>query len=162
MWFPLLTRLSALQQASDTHSSAFLELQQSLPTAYCTLFEVSSVTAELVCERDRAHQVADRMDEVDASLVKRLTLASIVIGGVAAAVGHLPRAVGIPPACPKASAGAERTGLTIRRSETALPRGGCYKGNDRGPAAPSARRVRRSPRPVPCPVRESDQLLEWS
>jgi len=40
----------------------------------------------LVCERDQADQVADRIDEVDASLVKRLTLASIVIGGVAAAV----------------------------------------------------------------------------
>ena len=45
-----------------------------------------SVTAELVCERDRADQVADRMDEIDVSLVKRLTLASIVIGGVAAVI----------------------------------------------------------------------------
>jgi hypothetical protein len=44
------------------------------------------VTAELVCERDRADQVADRMDEVDTSLVKRLTLASIVVGGLAAVV----------------------------------------------------------------------------
>jgi hypothetical protein len=84
---PLLVRLTALQRAGETHSMAFLELQQSLTDRLLlTLFEVSSVTAELVCERDRADQVADRMDEVDASLVKRLTLASIVIGGVAAAV----------------------------------------------------------------------------
>jgi len=84
---PLLVRLTALQRAGETHSMAYLELQQSLTDRLLlTLFEVSSVTAELVCERDRADQVADRMDEVDASLVKRLTLASIVIGGVAAAV----------------------------------------------------------------------------
>src|SRR6476646_4381913 len=84
---PLLTQLTAFQRAGDTHSTAFLELKQSLTDRLLlTLFEVSSVTAELVCERDRADQVADRMDEVDASLVKRLTLASIVIGGVAAAV----------------------------------------------------------------------------
>ena len=84
---PLLARLTALERAGETHSMAFLELQQSLTDRLLlTLFEVSSVTAELVCERDRADQVADRMDEIDASLVKRLTLASIVIGGVAAVV----------------------------------------------------------------------------
>ena len=84
---PLLTQLTAFQRAGDTHSTAFLELKQSLTDRLLlTLFEVSSVTAELVCERDRADQVADRMDEIDASLVKRLTLASIVIGGVAAVV----------------------------------------------------------------------------
>jgi hypothetical protein len=84
---PLLVRLTALERAGETHSMAFLELQQSLTNRLLlTLFEVSSVTAELVCERDRADQVADRMDEIDASLVKRLTLASIVIGGVAAVV----------------------------------------------------------------------------
>ena len=84
---PLLTRLTALERAGETHSMAFLELQQSLTDRLLlTLFEISSLTAELVCERDRADQVADRMDEIDASVVKRLTLASIVIGGVAAVV----------------------------------------------------------------------------
>jgi hypothetical protein len=64
-----------------------MELRQSLTDRLLlTLFEVSSLTAELVCERDRADQVADRMDEVDGALVKRLTLASIVIGGVAAVI----------------------------------------------------------------------------
>jgi hypothetical protein len=84
---PLVSQLTALQQTGEMHSLACLELRQSLTDRLLlTLFEVSSITAELVCERDRADQVADRMDEVDASLVKRLTLASIVIGGVAAIV----------------------------------------------------------------------------
>lgn len=84
---PLLTELDALERAGDRRSVAFMELRQSLTDRLLlTLFEVSSLTAELVCERDRADQVADRMDEVDASLVKRLTLASIVIGGIAAVV----------------------------------------------------------------------------
>jgi hypothetical protein len=84
---PLLTELAALERAGDTRSVAFMELRQSLSDRLLlTLFELSSLTAELVCERDRADQVADRMDEVDASVVKRLTLASIVIGGVAAVV----------------------------------------------------------------------------
>jgi len=84
---PLLTELTALERAGETHTLAFMELRQSLSDRLLlTLFEVSSLTAELVCERDRADQVADRMDEVDALLVKRLTLASIVIGGVAAVV----------------------------------------------------------------------------
>lgn len=84
---PLLTELTALERAGDTGSVAFMQVRQSLTDrVLLTLLEVSSVTAELVCERDRADQVADRMDEVDASLVKRLTLASIVIGGVAAVI----------------------------------------------------------------------------
>jgi hypothetical protein len=84
---PLVDRLMALERAGDTSSTAYMKLRQSLmDRLLLTFFEVSSVTAELVCERDRADQVADRMDEVDASLVKRLTLASIVISGVAAVV----------------------------------------------------------------------------
>ena len=84
---PLLSELTALERAGETHTVAFMEVRQSLTDRLLlTLFEVSSLTAELVCERDRADQVADRMDEVDASLVKQLTLASIVIGGVAAVI----------------------------------------------------------------------------
>lgn len=84
---PLLSQLTALQRAGETHSIAFMELRQSLTDRLLlTLFEVSSVTAELVCERDRADQVADRMDEIDTSIVKRLTLTSIVIGGIAGIV----------------------------------------------------------------------------
>ena len=51
-----------------------------------TLFEVTSVTAELTCERDRADQVADRIDEIDGARVKRLTIASILFGGIAGIV----------------------------------------------------------------------------
>jgi hypothetical protein len=84
---PLLTELTALERAGEMHTLAFMQLRQSLTDRLLlTVFEVSSLIAELVCERDRADQIADRMDEVDASLVKRLTLASIVIGGVAAVI----------------------------------------------------------------------------
>ena len=48
--------------------------------------EVNSATAEIVCERDRADQLADRIDEVDGARVKRLTIASIVFGGIAGIV----------------------------------------------------------------------------
>jgi hypothetical protein len=84
---PLVTQLTALEKAGDIHSINYIALRQALTERLLlTVFEVSSVTAELVCERDRADQVADRMDEFDALLVKRLTLASIVVGGVAAVV----------------------------------------------------------------------------
>jgi hypothetical protein len=84
---PLLYKLAALQGAGESHRVAVMELRQSLTDRLLlTLFEASSMTAEIVCERDRADQVADRMDEVDASMVKRLTLASIVISGIAAIV----------------------------------------------------------------------------
>jgi hypothetical protein len=85
--FPLLSRLGALQQSGDTRNLEFLELRQSLSDRLLlTMFEVSSVVAEIVCERDRADQAADRMEEFDATMVKRLTLISIVIGGVASVV----------------------------------------------------------------------------
>jgi hypothetical protein len=84
---PLLSQFLALERAGNTHSIEFMELRQSLTDRLLLMvFEVSSITAELVCERDRADQVADRMDEVDASMVKRLTLVSIVISGIAAIV----------------------------------------------------------------------------
>ena len=50
------------------------------------ILEVDSATAEIVCERDRADQLADRIDEVDGARVKRLTIASIVVGGIAGIV----------------------------------------------------------------------------
>jgi hypothetical protein len=84
---PVVSQLAAHERAGDVHSTGYMRLRQSLnDRLLLTLLEVSSVTAELVCERDRADQVADRMDEVDTSLVKRLTLASIVVGGLAAVV----------------------------------------------------------------------------
>ncbi|HKU52992.1 MAG TPA: hypothetical protein VJQ25_11025 [Nitrospira sp.] len=84
---PVLSRLDALQQSSETHNLQFFELRQSLSDRLLlTMFEVSSAVAEIVCERDRADQAADRMEEFDATLVKRLTLVSIVIGGVASVV----------------------------------------------------------------------------
>ena len=48
-----------------------------------TLFEVASSTSELTCERDRADQVADRIDAIENGRIKRLTIASIVLGGIA-------------------------------------------------------------------------------
>jgi len=105
---PLLSQLTALQRTGDTHSVEFLELRQSLTDRLLlTLFEVSSITAELVCERDRADQVADRMDEIDAAMVKRLTLASILIGGVASIVSG---GIGLAGGASTASNAADVTG----------------------------------------------------
>jgi hypothetical protein len=84
---PILIQLSALKQAGDTHSIRFLELRQMLTDRLLlTLFEVSSAIAEIVCERDRADQSADQMEAIDAARVKRLTLLSLVVGGVATIV----------------------------------------------------------------------------
>jgi hypothetical protein len=84
---PLVSRLAALQQTGDTQSFSFFELRQALTDRLLlTVFEVSSAVAEIVCERDRADQVADRMEEIDAARVKRLTLVSIVVSGVASIV----------------------------------------------------------------------------
>ena len=105
---PLLSQLIALQRAGETHSIAFMELRQSLTDRMLlTLFELSSITAELVCERDRADQVADRMDEIDASIVKRLTLASILIGGV---TGIISGGIGLAGGASSASEAAEVAG----------------------------------------------------
>ena len=76
-----------MKQAGEVHSIQFLELRLLLTDRLLlTLFEVSSSIAEIVCERDRADQSADQMEAVDAARVKRLTLLSIVIGGVATIV----------------------------------------------------------------------------
>jgi len=84
---PILARLTGLQRGAETSEGAFFRLRQELSDRLMlALFEISSTVAELVCERDRADQVADRMDEVDGAIVKRLTLASIVLGGIAAVV----------------------------------------------------------------------------
>lgn len=62
-----------------------LLLQLMERTQLATL-EVDSAIAEIVCERDRADQLADRIDEVDGARVKQLTIASIVVGGIAGIV----------------------------------------------------------------------------
>jgi hypothetical protein len=108
---PLLARLRTLEQVGDINSIVYMEVRQSLTERLLlTLFEVSSVTAELVCERDRADQVADRMDEVDTSLVKRLTLASIVIGGLSAIVSG---GLGLAGAASNASNAADLAGGVV-------------------------------------------------
>jgi len=59
---------------------------QLMERSQLAILEVDSATAEIVCERDRADQVADRIDEVDGGRVKQLTIASIVVGGIAGIV----------------------------------------------------------------------------
>ena len=84
---PILDDLSELHRANRVRTIEFLELRQQLnDRILLAFFEGTSMVAEIICERDHADQIADRMDEVDASTVKGLTLASIVIGGVAAIV----------------------------------------------------------------------------
>jgi hypothetical protein len=84
---PLLQKLAILEQDSNASALELLRLRQGLSDRLLlTLFEVASTVAEITCERDRADQIADRMDELDAARVKRLTLISIVVGGVASIV----------------------------------------------------------------------------
>jgi len=84
---PLLDNLVSLRQGGRQHTIEFLELRQQLTDRILlAAFEVSSGVAEVVCERDRADQVAHRLDEIDTSRIRGLTLASIVLGGVAAIV----------------------------------------------------------------------------
>lgn len=98
---PLLSKMAVLDHAGESHGLAFLELRQMLTDRLLlTLFEVSSTTAEIVCERDRADQVADRMDEIDSARVKKLTLVSIVVAGVASIVSG---AIGLAGAATTAS-----------------------------------------------------------
>src|SRR5215208_5077825 len=84
---PILARLEDIEVSGGASSIPLLEVRQLLTERLLlTLFEVSSAVAEIVCERDRADQVADRMEEIDAARTKHLTLISIVISGVAAVI----------------------------------------------------------------------------
>jgi hypothetical protein len=81
---PVLNRIAALEASPRQEPLDMLISRQRLTDqVLLTLFEVASSTAELTCERDRADQVADRIDEIDNARVKRLTIASIVLGGIA-------------------------------------------------------------------------------
>ena len=84
---PILARLEDIEVSGGASSIPLLEVRQVLTERLLlTLFEVSSAVAEIVCERDRADQVADRMEEIDTGRIKQLTLISILISGVASVV----------------------------------------------------------------------------
>jgi hypothetical protein len=108
---PVLEALVVLYQGQRTESIEFLALRQQLTDrVLLALFETSSTVAELICERDRADQSADRMDAIDTSRIKRLTLASVVVGGVAAVVSG---ALGLAGAASTASDAMEVAGGTF-------------------------------------------------
>lgn len=80
---PLLARMAELAAAGDERSIDMLMVRQLLmERILLALLEVESTTAEIVCERDRADQDADRIDEVDAQKVTNLTILSIVLSGI--------------------------------------------------------------------------------
>jgi hypothetical protein len=82
-----LDRLSLQEREGRRHTLEHLETRQELTDRlFLALFEINGMVAEITCERDRADQVADRMDEADGAAVRNLTLASVLIGGVAAIV----------------------------------------------------------------------------
>ncbi len=82
---PLLNELMDLRDAGSSLEMVLRRLQL-LERTQLAILEVNSATAEIVCERDRADQLADRIDEVDGGRVKQLTIASIVLGGIAGIV----------------------------------------------------------------------------
>lgn len=84
---PLLNDLADLSASRPHNITAILVRRQLLTEqTQLALLEIASTTAEIICERDRADQLADRIDEVDGARIKRLTIASIVFGGIAAIV----------------------------------------------------------------------------
>ena len=84
---PHLEQLSVQEREGRRHTLDFIETRQGLTDRlFLALFEINGMVAEITCERDRADQVADRMDEADSAAVRNLTLASVLIGGVAAIV----------------------------------------------------------------------------
>ncbi len=84
---PVLDKIASRKASREESRLDILILRQRLTDqVLLTLFEVASATAELTCERDRAAQVADRLDALDNARVKRLTIASIVLGGIAGVI----------------------------------------------------------------------------
>ena len=84
---PLLNHLASQAESSREHPLAEMQSRQRLAERLLlTLFEITSATAELTCERDRADQVANRIEDIDGARVKRLTIASILFGGIAGIV----------------------------------------------------------------------------
>ncbi|MDK2745262.1 MAG: hypothetical protein NDI90_20370 [Nitrospira sp. BO4] len=82
---PLLNALLDTETPRSTLNVVIRRLQL-MEQIQLAMLEVNSATAEIVCERDRADQLADRIDEVDGRRVKQLTIASIVVGGIAGIV----------------------------------------------------------------------------
>ena len=81
---PILNEMAELTLSHRQDSLEMLVRRQRLTDqVLLTFFEVASATAELLCERDRTDQVADRIDEIDNTRIKKLTIASIVLGGLA-------------------------------------------------------------------------------
>jgi hypothetical protein len=84
---PHLQQLYRLEREGRRHTLEFVETRAALTDRlFLALFEINGLVAEITCERDRADQVADRMDEIDTSRVRTLTLASILVGGVASII----------------------------------------------------------------------------
>jgi hypothetical protein len=84
---PHLEQLSRQEREGRRHTLEFIETRQGLTDRlFLALFEINGMVAEITCERDRADQVADRMEEADGATVRNLTLASVLIGGVASIV----------------------------------------------------------------------------
>lgn len=84
---PLLRQLSNLERQAKRHTVQFIEARQGLTDRlFLALFEINGMVAEITCERDRTDQVADKMDEIDASTVRNLTLASVLVSGAASIV----------------------------------------------------------------------------
>jgi hypothetical protein len=97
---PLLKDIAALEQQGDSQAVPLLKVREKLiGRILLATEEVSSLTAEIVCESDRADQIADRLQDELSTRVKYETLGAIVIAGMAAiASGGLILAAGLPVA----------------------------------------------------------------
>ncbi|HET6675562.1 MAG TPA: hypothetical protein VFG71_09495, partial [Nitrospiraceae bacterium] len=104
---PLLNDLADLNASRPDNIMGILVRRQLLTErTQLALLEIASTTAEIICERDRADQLADRIDEIDGARIKQLTIGSIVLGGIAAIVtGGIGLAGGVSTAADASTVG---------------------------------------------------------
>ncbi|HJU04028.1 MAG TPA: hypothetical protein VJ692_02675 [Nitrospiraceae bacterium] len=82
---PLLKDINALEQQGEGHALALLKAREKLiGRILLAMEEVSSLTAEVDCEADRADQIADHLHDELSTRTKYQTLGAIVVAGVAA------------------------------------------------------------------------------
>lgn len=82
---PILKDIDRLEQQGDSQAVPLLKAREKLiGRILLAMEEVSSLSAEIECESDRADQIADRLQDEHSSRTKYETLGAIVVAGVAA------------------------------------------------------------------------------
>jgi hypothetical protein len=109
----LLKDITVLEQQGDSQVIPLLKARQKLiGRILLAMEEVSSLTAEVECESDRAAQIADRLQDEHSTRTKYETLGAIIVAGIAAI----------------ASGGAALAGLTVSEAAAVIAGGSLAAG----------------------------------